>query len=146
MALDAVFRLPPPETAVVVVVFVFDLVGASRACAGYGDENDNTVIELTYNYGKTEYSKGNAYAQVSSGERGRVRAAWLAWPGLSMLALRRPRRLVWTAQPTPSWRRGVVQVAISTSDVYKSAEQIKAAGGKVRPPIDQPTTAVEATT
>ena len=26
---------------------------------------DNTVVELTYNYGKTEYSKGNAYAQVT---------------------------------------------------------------------------------
>jgi hypothetical protein len=31
---------------------------------GYGAEDDNTVIELTYNYGKTDYSKGNAYAQV----------------------------------------------------------------------------------
>jgi lactoylglutathione lyase len=55
------------------------------AFMGYGPEEDNTVIELTYNYGKTEYTKGNAYAQV----------------------------------------------AISTEDVYKSAEQIKAAGGKI---------------
>jgi len=31
---------------------------------GYGPEEDNTVIELTYNYGKTDYTKGNAYAQV----------------------------------------------------------------------------------
>eukprot|EP00878_Enallax_costatus_P000978 GHUV01001110.1.p1 GENE.GHUV01001110.1~~GHUV01001110.1.p1 ORF type:complete len:315 (+),score=58.46 GHUV01001110.1:162-1106(+) len=55
------------------------------AFMGYGDENDNTVIELTYNYGKTEYSKGNGYAQV----------------------------------------------AISTKDVYKSAEAIRAASGKI---------------
>lgn len=33
-------------------------------CAGYGPEEDNAVLELTYNYGKTEYTKGNAYAQV----------------------------------------------------------------------------------
>jgi hypothetical protein len=31
---------------------------------GYDDEDKTTVIELTYNYGVTEYSKGNAYAQV----------------------------------------------------------------------------------
>lgn len=33
---------------------------------GYGPEESNTVVELTYNYGKAEYSKGNAYAQVRS--------------------------------------------------------------------------------
>ncbi|GBF92785.1 hypothetical protein Rsub_05404 [Raphidocelis subcapitata] len=52
---------------------------------GYGPEEDNCVIELTYNYGRTEYSKGNAYAQV----------------------------------------------ALSTDDVYKTAEQIRAAGGTI---------------
>jgi lactoylglutathione lyase len=55
------------------------------AFCAYGDEDKSTVFELTYNYGVTEYDKGNAYAQV----------------------------------------------AISTKDVYKTAEQIKAAGGKV---------------
>jgi lactoylglutathione lyase len=34
------------------------------AFMAYGPEEDNCVIELTYNYGKTEYAKGNAYAQV----------------------------------------------------------------------------------
>eukprot|EP00877_Chromochloris_zofingiensis_P005126 jgi/Chrzof1/14614/Cz09g09150.t1 len=53
------------------------------AFMGYGPEDSSTVIELTYNYDKKEYTKGNAYAQV----------------------------------------------AISTNDVYKSGEQIKAAGG-----------------
>lgn len=38
------------------------------AFMGYGDEENSTVVELTYNYGKTEYSKGNAYAQVGRGE------------------------------------------------------------------------------
>jgi lactoylglutathione lyase len=38
------------------------------AFLGYTSEEDGCVMELTYNYGKTEYAKGNAYAQV--GERG----------------------------------------------------------------------------
>ncbi|CAH1448273.1 unnamed protein product [Lactuca virosa] len=59
------------------------------AMMGYAEEKETTVLELTYNYGVTEYTKGNAYAQV----------------------------------------------AISTSDVYKSGEVvnhvIKELGGKV---------------
>lgn len=55
------------------------------AFLGYGPEEDNCVLELTYNYGKMDYAKGNAYAQV----------------------------------------------AISTTDVYKTAEQIRAAGGAI---------------
>lgn len=35
------------------------------ALLGYGEEDESTVLELTYNYGVTEYSKGTAYAQVS---------------------------------------------------------------------------------
>lgn len=31
---------------------------------GYAEEKESTVLELTYNYGVTEYTKGNAYAQV----------------------------------------------------------------------------------
>lgn len=34
------------------------------AMMGYGPEEKNAVLELTYNYGVTEYDKGNAYAQV----------------------------------------------------------------------------------
>ena len=37
------------------------------AMLGYADEDKTTVIELTYNYGVTEYTKGNAYAQVAIG-------------------------------------------------------------------------------
>lgn len=35
------------------------------AVLGYKGEEESTVLELTYNYGVTEYSKGNGYAQVS---------------------------------------------------------------------------------
>ncbi|KAI0495206.1 lactoylglutathione lyase GLX1 [Dendrobium catenatum] len=35
------------------------------AMMGYADEYETTVLELTYNYDVTEYTKGNAYAQVA---------------------------------------------------------------------------------
>ncbi|KAL5731220.1 lactoylglutathione lyase [Ranunculus cassubicifolius] len=35
------------------------------AMMGYEDEYKTTVLELTYNYDVTEYTKGNAYAQVA---------------------------------------------------------------------------------
>ncbi|KAF5944949.1 hypothetical protein HYC85_019026 [Camellia sinensis] len=35
------------------------------AMMGYADEYETTVLELTYNYGVTEYTKGNAYGQVA---------------------------------------------------------------------------------
>ncbi|XP_037495135.1 probable lactoylglutathione lyase, chloroplastic isoform X2 [Jatropha curcas] len=34
---------------------------------GYGPEDKNAVLELTYNYGITEYDKGNGYAQIAIG-------------------------------------------------------------------------------
>lgn len=59
------------------------------AMLGYANEEETTVLELTYNYGVSEYTRGNAYAQV----------------------------------------------AISTDDVYKSAEAVRVViqehGGKI---------------
>lgn len=55
------------------------------AMMGYGPEDKNTVLELTYNYGVKDYDKGNAYAQI----------------------------------------------AIGTDDVYKTAEAVRQAGGKI---------------
>lgn len=37
------------------------------AFMSYGPEESSTVIELTYNYGKTEYNKGDAYDKASAG-------------------------------------------------------------------------------
>ncbi|KAL8489756.1 hypothetical protein ACS0TY_025588 [Phlomoides rotata] len=37
------------------------------AMLGYGPEDKNTVMELTYNYGVTKYDTGNAYAQIAIG-------------------------------------------------------------------------------
>lgn len=37
------------------------------AMMGYGPEDQSAVLELTYNYGVTEYDKGNAYAQIAIG-------------------------------------------------------------------------------
>ena len=40
------------------------IVQYTIAMMGYAEECETTVLELTYNYGVTEYTKGNAYAQV----------------------------------------------------------------------------------
>ncbi|KAF7147099.1 hypothetical protein RHSIM_Rhsim03G0238900 [Rhododendron simsii] len=37
------------------------------AMMGYGPEDKSAVLELTYNYGVTQYDKGNAYAQIAIG-------------------------------------------------------------------------------
>ncbi|EXB82251.1 hypothetical protein L484_007241 [Morus notabilis] len=37
------------------------------AMLGYGPEDKNAVLELTYNYGVTDYDKGNGYAQIAIG-------------------------------------------------------------------------------
>eukprot|EP00850_Spirogloea_muscicola_P005616 SM000026S08865 [mRNA] locus=s26:165936:168649:- [translate_table: standard] len=55
------------------------------AMMGYGPEEQNTVVELTYNYDTKDYTKGDAYGQI----------------------------------------------AISTNDVYKTAEAVREAGGKI---------------
>jgi lactoylglutathione lyase len=34
---------------------------------GYGDESDHTVIELTYNWGKTDYVLGDAFGHIALG-------------------------------------------------------------------------------
>ncbi|MED6144114.1 Lactoylglutathione lyase [Stylosanthes scabra] len=39
----------------------------TAALLGYAEEHETTVLELTYNYGVTEYTKGNAYAQIAIG-------------------------------------------------------------------------------
>lgn len=37
------------------------------AFIGYGDEADNTVIELTYNWGRDRYDLGDAYGHIALG-------------------------------------------------------------------------------
>lgn len=55
------------------------------AFMGYGPDESHPVMELTYNWGRENYSKGNAYGQI----------------------------------------------AVSTKDVYRTAERIKADGWKL---------------
>jgi lactoylglutathione lyase len=35
------------------------------AFVGYGDEADNTVLELTYNWGKSKYDLGTAFGHIA---------------------------------------------------------------------------------
>ena len=37
------------------------------AFLGYGDESNNTVLELTYNWGTESYDIGNAYGHIAVG-------------------------------------------------------------------------------
>ena len=37
------------------------------AFVGFGDEDDNTVIELTYNYGVEKYEQGGAFGHLAMG-------------------------------------------------------------------------------
>ncbi|RUO51037.1 lactoylglutathione lyase [Pseudidiomarina aquimaris] len=37
------------------------------AFVGYGDEKDHTVLELTYNWGKSKYDMGEAYGHIAIG-------------------------------------------------------------------------------
>ena len=39
----------------------------SLAFVGYGNEKDNTVIELTYNWGTSSYELGNAFGHLAIG-------------------------------------------------------------------------------
>ncbi|MEQ5183525.1 lactoylglutathione lyase [Providencia sp. wls1943] len=39
----------------------------SLAFVGYSDESEGAVIELTYNWGVTEYDLGNAYGHIALG-------------------------------------------------------------------------------
>ena len=39
----------------------------SLAFVGYGDESSNSVIELTYNWGTTDYEMGNAFGHIALG-------------------------------------------------------------------------------
>ena len=37
------------------------------AFVGYGDESDHTVLELTYNYGRSDYELGDAFGHIALG-------------------------------------------------------------------------------
>lgn len=90
---------------------------------GYDDEDKSIVLELTYNYGVTEYTKGNAYAQVNL-----FYLPVIFFPyHLSTLAL-----VLSALVLSPDV---LLQVAISTQDVYKSGQAVdlvtKELGGKI---------------
>lgn len=108
---------------------------------GYGPEDKNAVVELTYNYGITEYDKGNGYAQVNSLPFLAAYFSNLVWTtSISFLPI---MLVVMTISFSSSSgffcvivyeRLNVVyfyQIAIGTDDVYKSAEAIKLSGGKI---------------
>jgi hypothetical protein len=51
---------------IVVLSLIMIVFQYTVAKLGYGPEANGPVLELTYNYGVTNYDKGNGYAQVHS--------------------------------------------------------------------------------
>lgn len=96
---------------------------------GYGPEDKSPVLELTYNYGITDYDKGNGYAQV------------YAIPFLAQAYFTFCKHCIWIFLPVllaslyiifeERLNAKFVQIAIGTDDVYKSAEAIRLSGGKI---------------
>ncbi|XVE70467.1 hypothetical protein DITRI_Ditri10aG0074700 [Diplodiscus trichospermus] len=71
---ELIERGPTPEPLCQVMLRVGDLDRSINfyekytiAMMGYGPEDKNVVLELTYNYGVTDYDKGNGYAQIAIG-------------------------------------------------------------------------------
>ena len=62
------------------------------AFLGYGPEESSTVFELTYNYGKTSYDRGGAYAQVAISTQ--VVGCWVEAGGVIQAILRGSRPTV----------------------------------------------------
>lgn len=88
------------------------------AMMGYGPEDQNAVLELTYKYGVAKYDKGNAYGQV-----------WM--DKLHCLCNSQMIETVIVVSLSGSWYAGFSQIAIGTDDVYKTAEVVKLSGGQV---------------
>ncbi|XWS72063.1 hypothetical protein CRYUN_Cryun02cG0008400 [Craigia yunnanensis] len=71
---ELIERGPTPEPLCQVMLRVGDLDRSINfyekytiAMMGYGPEDKNAVLELTYNYGVTDYEKGNGFAQMAIG-------------------------------------------------------------------------------
>jgi lactoylglutathione lyase len=56
---------------------------------GYGEEADHTVIELTYNHGRSQYTLGDAYGHIAIGAPD-IRAACERVRGLGYKVTREP--------------------------------------------------------
>ena len=56
---------------------------------GYGDESSETVIELTYNHGRTEYTVGDAFGHLAVGTND-IRGACERVRGLGYKVTREP--------------------------------------------------------
>lgn len=85
---------------------------------GYGPEDKNSVLELTYNYDVKEYDKGNAYGQVYSIQWSIIQVMFHC---LLMPLVLQFRKLIFLS----------FQIAIGTYDVYKTAEVVRQNGGQI---------------
>ncbi|KAL1491522.1 hypothetical protein ABEB36_012106 [Hypothenemus hampei] len=95
----------------------------SKTMIGYGDEDENFVIELTYNYGVNHYEKGNDFLSITI-QDGEIlkRARELNWPIKAGNILEAPGGYEYhiVDGPVPSDREPILKVTLGSSDLSRS--------------------------
>ncbi|CAG9114538.1 unnamed protein product [Plutella xylostella] len=100
----------------------------SKTMVGYGPEDTHFVVELTYNYGITEYEMGNDFMGLTiQSSESLKRAAAMNWPikeqaGVKYLEAPGGYRFYVIDKPQPVDKDPVVKVALASSNLAKSIE------------------------
>lgn len=100
----------------------------SKTMVGYGPEDTHFVVELTYNYGITEYEMGNDFMGLTiQSSESLKRAAAMNWPikeqaGVKYLEAPGGYRFYVIDKPQPADKDPVVKVALASSNLAKSIE------------------------
>uniref|UniRef100_A0A6P7FX40 Glyoxalase domain-containing protein 4 n=1 Tax=Diabrotica virgifera virgifera TaxID=50390 RepID=A0A6P7FX40_DIAVI len=97
----------------------------SKTMVGYGEEDNHFVIELTYNYGITNYKKGNDFEKITiKSNEALERAKEQNWPVENGNILVAPGgyRFQIVDEPQPSDRDPMDSVTLNVSNLKKSIE------------------------
>ncbi|XP_050509327.1 glyoxalase domain-containing protein 4 [Diabrotica virgifera virgifera] len=97
----------------------------SKTMVGYGEEDNHFVIELTYNYGITNYKKGNDFEKITiKSKEALERAKEQNWPVENGNILVAPGgyRFQIVDEPQPSDRDPMDSVTLNVSNLKKSIE------------------------
>ncbi|QHO22105.1 putative lactoylglutathione lyase [Arachis hypogaea] len=107
---------------------------------GYGPEDSNFTVELTYNYGVDKYEIGNGFGHLGVVVEDAAKAVDLI-KAKGGKVIKEPGPVKggstvtsFIQDPDGDLDRAIIfyqKIAIGTNDVYKSAEAIKLCGGKI---------------
>ncbi|XP_050668075.1 glyoxalase domain-containing protein 4 [Leptidea sinapis] len=98
----------------------------SKTMVGYGPEDNHFVVELTYNYGVTEYEQGNDFLGITvQSSESLKRAASNNWPikeqnGLKYIEAPGGYKFYIIDKPQPIDRDPVVKVSLACSNLARS--------------------------